>query len=238
MPERDRQRQLLALAEDEVAASELGQEAAFAELWQKVEAMLTSYSDESFVSDDYARELTTARARAVDVERDQRRSARAHRGMAGDGERRVAARAGSPAARRPAARSRRIRVRWRDVAETVVAHADDLVRVGYFDQALAARRGGRRRRRARCPTRQPHATGGARAVRPRRDDEARRRSSCAAPTTTSYERFKRLSPRHRAGGDRAARRGALGRAGRAIAAAAARHPGRVRRRRAASRCSS
>ena len=42
-PERDRQRHLLALAQEDVAASELGQEEMFAELWQRVEAMLTSY---------------------------------------------------------------------------------------------------------------------------------------------------------------------------------------------------
>ena len=54
-PDSDRQRQLLALAQTEVAGSELGQEAAFQDLWQKVEAMLTSYSDDKFVSDEYAR---------------------------------------------------------------------------------------------------------------------------------------------------------------------------------------
>ena len=58
VPDSDRQRQLLALAQPDVAASELGQEAAFQDLWQKVEAMLTSYSDEKFVSDAYARELS------------------------------------------------------------------------------------------------------------------------------------------------------------------------------------
>ena len=82
MPDADRQRQLLALAQAEVAASELGQEAAFQDLWQKVEAMLTSYSDEKFVSDAYARELSGARARAVDVEALERRPARAHRRLA------------------------------------------------------------------------------------------------------------------------------------------------------------
>ena len=38
-------------------------------MWQRVEGMLTSYSDEKFVSEQYARELTGARTRAVDVER-------------------------------------------------------------------------------------------------------------------------------------------------------------------------
>src|SRR5262249_10849691 len=68
VPDADRQRRLLATAEKEVAASEIGQQAAFEELWQKVESMLTSYQDEKFVSDAYARELSGARARAVDVE--------------------------------------------------------------------------------------------------------------------------------------------------------------------------
>src|SRR5262249_61606514 len=68
VPDADRQRRLLAIAEKEVAASEIGQQAAFEELWQKVESMLTSYQDEKFVSDAYARELSGARARAGDVD--------------------------------------------------------------------------------------------------------------------------------------------------------------------------
>jgi hypothetical protein len=68
-PEHDRQWQLLALAEEEVATSEIGREASFSELWQNVEGMLTSYSDEAYVSSEYGRDLTHARTRAVDVER-------------------------------------------------------------------------------------------------------------------------------------------------------------------------
>jgi len=68
-PEHDRQRQLLALAENEVSASEIGREASFDELWQNVEVMLTSYSDEAYVSSAYGRELTHARTRPIDVER-------------------------------------------------------------------------------------------------------------------------------------------------------------------------
>src|SRR5436190_20331369 len=68
VPDGDRQRQLLALAESEVASSELGQQTIFEELWKKVETMLTSYQDEKFVSAEYARELSGARAKAVDVE--------------------------------------------------------------------------------------------------------------------------------------------------------------------------
>ena len=69
VPEHDRQRQLLALAQQEVEASELGGEASFDELWTNVEGMLTSYTDAAYVSSDYGRELSSARTRAVDVER-------------------------------------------------------------------------------------------------------------------------------------------------------------------------
>jgi len=135
VPDTDRQRQLLALAQPQVAASEVWQETAFEELWQKVEAMLTSYSDEKFVSDDYARELSGARARAVDLE-----------ATSDDPPERIATWLGTVAD----ASLRRLDLqllgdllhieedpaRWRDVAETVVAHAEDLVRVGYISQAL------------------------------------------------------------------------------------------------------
>ena len=72
VPEFDRQRQLLALARDEVAASEMGREQdpeEFKGLWNGVEQMLTSYTDARYVSEDYARELSHARTLPVDVER-------------------------------------------------------------------------------------------------------------------------------------------------------------------------
>jgi hypothetical protein len=133
-PERDRQRHLLALAQEDVAASELGQEELFAELWQRVEAMLTSYTDASFVSDDYARELTSARTRATDVEATN-----------DDPPERMAAWLAT--VNDAALRTLDLQLltdllvieadgsRWRDIAETVISHAEDLVRVGYFDQA-------------------------------------------------------------------------------------------------------
>src|SRR5258708_8821677 len=68
VPDSDRQRQLLSLAEADVAASELGQEAAFQEMWEKVEAILTSYSDEKFVSDAHAREFSAPRPPALHLE--------------------------------------------------------------------------------------------------------------------------------------------------------------------------
>ncbi|HMC76400.1 MAG TPA: HEAT repeat domain-containing protein, partial [Vicinamibacterales bacterium] len=120
---------------DEVASSELGQEAAFQDLWQKVEAMLTSYSDEKFVSDTYARELSGARARAVELD-----------ATSDDPPERVAewiATVADASLRNldslllsDLLRIEEDGARWRDIAETVIAHAEDLVRVGYIDQAL------------------------------------------------------------------------------------------------------
>jgi hypothetical protein len=134
VPEFDRQRQLLALARDEVAASELGGDEGFPELWQHVEGMLTSYTDSRYVSEDYARELSQARTQPTGVER-----------TTDDPPERIAAWLATvtDAALRNLDRDLltdllSIEVdplRWRDVADTVASHADDLVRVGYFEQA-------------------------------------------------------------------------------------------------------
>jgi hypothetical protein len=64
----DRER-LLALAHKDVAESPLGSTDGFEGVWDHIaEKLLTSYSDKSYVSDVYGRELSTARARAIDVE--------------------------------------------------------------------------------------------------------------------------------------------------------------------------
>jgi hypothetical protein len=135
VPDAGRQRELLAMAETDVAASDLGQEAAFEDLWQKVEAMLTSYSDEKFVSDAYAKELSGARARAVDVE-----------ATSDDPPERVAGwlstvtdaeiRALDTLLLTDLLNIEEDTERWRDVADTVITHAEDLVRVGYFEPAV------------------------------------------------------------------------------------------------------
>ena len=155
VPERDRQRQLLALAETEVSASPMGQDESFTDLWGRVEGLLTSYSDETFVSNDYGRELTTARARAVDVDR-----------VSDDPPDRVAAWLATVSDSALRSLDHQMLqdllaieedpLRWRDVAQTVISHADDLVRVGYFDpawqlaEAVVDRAAGR-------PDREPHA---------------------------------------------------------------------------------
>jgi hypothetical protein len=66
-PERER---LLSLAREDVAASPLGATQEFDGVWTQVaHKLLTSYSDKSFISEPYARELSSARAHAIDVEK-------------------------------------------------------------------------------------------------------------------------------------------------------------------------
>jgi hypothetical protein len=134
VPDTERQRQLLALAEAEVSASEVGAGEDFQELWHRVEGLLTSYSDKTFVSNEYGRELSSARLQAVDVER-----------ISDDPPDRVAAWIStvSDAALRglddqlltDLLTIEKDALRWRDVADTVIGHADDLMRVGHFEQA-------------------------------------------------------------------------------------------------------
>jgi HEAT repeat protein len=69
VPELDRKERLLTAAREEVEETPLGQETNFNELWQSAAQMLTSYSDEPYVSQEYARELSGARRQAIDVER-------------------------------------------------------------------------------------------------------------------------------------------------------------------------
>lgn len=155
VPEMDRQRQLLALAHDEVARTDMGQEQSFDELWERVEGMLTSYSDKNFVSADYGRELSGARTRAIDVERtsdDPPERIAGWLGTVGDG----ALRGLDHQLLLDLLVIETNPLRWRDIAETVAGHADDLVRVGYFEQAwelseqVIAQA-------ARSPDLQPHA---------------------------------------------------------------------------------
>jgi hypothetical protein len=96
--------------------------------------MLTSYSDKSWVSDEYGRELSSARVQAVDVER-----------ISDDPPERIAAWLATvnDAALRQLDTDLLVDLlvietdplRWRDVADTVMRYADDLVRAGRFDQA-------------------------------------------------------------------------------------------------------
>jgi hypothetical protein len=69
VPDGERKDRLLDLAEIAARQTDAGRESGFDELWKSAADMLTSYSDEKFVSDEYARELTAARTQAVEVER-------------------------------------------------------------------------------------------------------------------------------------------------------------------------
>jgi HEAT repeat protein len=69
VPEAERKGRVLELAHEEARQSEAGQEEGFEQLWHSAADMLTSYSDASFVSDEYGKELTAARAQALEVER-------------------------------------------------------------------------------------------------------------------------------------------------------------------------
>ena len=149
VPDVDRQRHLMGLAHEQVAQSEVGQEASFDELWQRVETMVTSYSDENFVSAGYAHELLAAQTKPVDVEQ-----------ASDDPPERISAwltsvsdanlRGFDHQLLRDLLMIEQDPARWRDVAETAAAHAESLVRVGYFEPSLAAGRSGDRRVRA-CP---------------------------------------------------------------------------------------
>jgi hypothetical protein len=69
VPDLDQKERLLDLARNEAAQTPFGQQPGFAELWESAANMLASYSDETFVSTEYARELSGAQKQAMDVQR-------------------------------------------------------------------------------------------------------------------------------------------------------------------------
>ena len=68
VPDASRRGPLLDLARTEAEQTEFGADPRFADVWQSAVTIL-NYSDKSYVSSDYARELSTARAQAIEVER-------------------------------------------------------------------------------------------------------------------------------------------------------------------------
>jgi hypothetical protein len=69
VPDAERRPKLLSIAKDDVEASPLGSTEGFESVWSHIaEKLLTSYSDESYVSQTYGRELSGARAQAIEVE--------------------------------------------------------------------------------------------------------------------------------------------------------------------------
>ena len=131
----DQQERLLSLARTNVAASPLGSTEGFEDVWNHVaQKLLTSYTDESWVSEEYGRELSGARTQAVDVER-----------VSDDPPERVSAWLGTIAT--SALRSLDLQLfldllrieddeqRWGELMAPVVSLLEDLLLVGDFDAA-------------------------------------------------------------------------------------------------------
>jgi HEAT repeats/PBS lyase HEAT-like repeat len=131
----DQQERLLSLARTNVAASPLGSTEGFEDVWNHVaQKLLTSYTDESYVSEEYGRELSGARTQAVEVER-----------VSDDPPERVSAWLGTVAT--SALRSLDLQLfldllrienddeRWGELMAPVVSLLEDLLLVGDFDAA-------------------------------------------------------------------------------------------------------
>lgn len=69
VPDEAEREQLLGMAEQALGEMPIGKQPEFPALWKSAEQLLTTYSDSSFVSDEYAKELSTARQHAIEVER-------------------------------------------------------------------------------------------------------------------------------------------------------------------------
>ena len=135
--ESDQQQRLLALAKDDVAASPLGSTEGFESVWNHVAGkLLTSYSDKPFVSEEYGRELSNARTKAIEVDQ-----------VNDDPPERVGAWLGTVATSALRAldltllldllRIEEEESRWANLMTPVVSLLEDLLLVGDFDAALA-----------------------------------------------------------------------------------------------------
>jgi hypothetical protein len=132
----ERQR-LLTQAREDVASSPFGSTEGFDAVWDTIaEKLLTSYSDEGFVSDDYGRELSSARTQAIAVEQ-----------VSDDPPERVAGWLSSVATTAlrtldltlltDILRIERDDERWGEMMAPVVDLLDDLLLVGDFEAAIA-----------------------------------------------------------------------------------------------------
>ncbi len=69
VPDVQRREHVVDAARAEAAESAEDADSAFDELWQNASSMLVSYSDQQYVSDEYARELSDSRNRAIEIDR-------------------------------------------------------------------------------------------------------------------------------------------------------------------------
>ena len=135
VPDLDDRRQMVALVGQQMAESPFGQSDSFPDVWKQAETLLTSYSDEQFVGDEYAQELNTARTQATKVEN-----------INDDPEERIASWLATIS--NPEVRALDLQLlldlvelehdpfRWRDIAGTVCRHIEDLTLSGDLDHAL------------------------------------------------------------------------------------------------------
>ena len=131
----EEQQRLLAMAKGDVAASPLGSTEGFESVWNNVaEKLLTSYSDEPFVSEAYGKELSGARTKAIEVE-----------GVSDDPPERIGAWLSTIATTALRAldltlmldlmRIEQDEERWRELMKPLVGLIEDLLLVGDFDAA-------------------------------------------------------------------------------------------------------
>jgi hypothetical protein len=69
VPDESRRERVLPAALEEARKLPIGQESGFEAIWDNVTSLLASYSDTKWVSEEYDRELSEARSRAIDIER-------------------------------------------------------------------------------------------------------------------------------------------------------------------------
>ena len=128
---------LLTITRTDVAASPLGSTEGFDDVWNAVaQKLLTSYSDKPFISDAYARELSSARSQAIAVEK-----------VSDDPPERVTAwlttvsttvvRSLDISLLLDLLRIEQNDARWGDLMSPVVHTLEDLLLVGDFDAALS-----------------------------------------------------------------------------------------------------
>ena len=135
VPDNERRPALLEIARSQVAESPLGQSEGFLDMWKNAADMLTSYSDEQFVSESYARELSGARTQAIEVER-----------VSDDPPDRIGSWVTSVGAAEVRALDLQLPLdlltieadpeRWKNVTIPVVSHIEDLLLVGDFEGAM------------------------------------------------------------------------------------------------------
>ena len=135
VPDGDKRPSLLEMARAQVAESPLGSTDSFLDLWKNAADMLTSYSDEQFVSEAYARELSGARTQALEVER-----------VSDDPPERIGRWVSSIGPAEVRALDLQLLVdllvieadpeKWRQVTIPVVSHIEDCLIVGDFDAAV------------------------------------------------------------------------------------------------------